>query len=94
MPHKVKTMKEIIIEMEVDEPSQVMELPVNEENIIELDFTYLDDELEDSDLDLDGNNASVTNPSTDQNPDHEEEDDQEGMEENGFEDDMESDLDI
>lgn len=87
-------MKEIIIEMEVDEPSQVMELPVNEENIIELDFTYLDDELEDSDLDLDGNNASVTNPSTDQNPDHEEEDDQEGMEENGFEDDMESDLDI
>ena len=87
-------MKEIIIEMEVDEPSQVMELPVNEENIIELDFTYLDDELEDSDLDLDGNNASVTNPSTDQNPDHEEEEDQEDMEENGFEDDMESDLDI
>ncbi|UOY07970.1 hypothetical protein L0P88_05315 [Muricauda sp. SCSIO 64092] len=90
-------MKEIIIEMEVDEPSQVMELPVNEENIIELDFTYLDDELEDSDLDLDGNNASVTNPSTDQNPDHEEEEeeeDQEDMEENDFEDDMESDLDI
>lgn len=88
-------MKEIIIEMEVDEPSQVMELPVNEENIIELDFTYLDDELEDSDLDLDGNNASVTNPSTDQNPDHEEDDDdQEDMEENGFEDDMESDLDL
>ena len=88
-------MKEIIIEMEVDEPSQVMELPVNEENIIELDFTYLDDELEDSDLDLDGNIASVTNPSTDQNPDHnEEEEDQEDMEENGFEDDMESDLDL
>ncbi len=88
-------MKEIIIEMEVDEPSQVMELPVNEENIIELDFTYLDDELEDSDLDLDGNIASVTNPSTDQNPDHnEEEEDQEDMEENGFEDDMEGDLDL
>jgi len=88
-------MKEIIIEMEVDEPSQVMELPVNEENIIELDFTHLDEELEDSDLDLDGNLASVTNPSTDQNPDHNEEEDgdHDDMEDDHFEDDFDNDID-
>ena len=64
-------MKEIIIEIEVDEPSQILELPVNGDNVIELDFTHLDDELED--IDFEGDAAVVTNPSTDQNPDHNEE---------------------
>jgi hypothetical protein len=78
-------MKEIIIEIEVDEPSQIMELPVNGDNVIELDFTYLDDELDD--MDFDGDAAVVTNPATDQNPDH----DDEGEAENEDFDDMESD---
>ena len=90
-------MKEIIIEMEVDEPSQIIELPVNNENIIELDFTYLDDELED--MDLDGELAVVTNPSTDQNPDHNEEDETDGENDHDamdddLDDDFEDDLEL
>lgn len=87
-------MKEIIIEMEVDEPSQVMELPVNEENIIELDFTHLDDELED--IDIDGDTAVVTNPATDQNPDHNEEEDgdHDDLDDEDFGDDLDNDIDL
>lgn len=87
-------MKEIIIEMEVDEPSQVMELPVNEENIIELDFTHLDDELED--IDIDGDTAVVTNPTTDQNPDHNEEEDgdHDDLDDEDFGDDLDNDIDL
>ncbi|MEO0570216.1 MAG: hypothetical protein AAF039_00825 [Bacteroidota bacterium] len=91
-------MKEIIIEMEVDEPSQIIELPVNEENVIELDFTHLDDELED--IELDGDLAVVTNPATDQNPDHNEEeeidheDDSNTMDDDDFDNDIEDDLEL
>ena len=40
-------MKEITIEIEVDAPSRIVNLPVSEDNIIELDFTHLDDDWED-----------------------------------------------
>lgn len=55
-------MDDIIYEIEVDDESVIIELPVNADNIIELDYTYLevdddendfDDETEDSIEDVD-----------------------------------------
>lgn len=38
-------MKDLIYEIEVDEPSIIEELPVSENNFIELDYRYLDEEM-------------------------------------------------
>lgn len=39
-------MKDLIYEIEVDEPSIIEELHVSENNFIELDYSYLDEEIE------------------------------------------------
>lgn len=39
-------MKDLIYEIEVDEPSIIEELPVSENNFIELDYSHLDEEIE------------------------------------------------
>ena len=38
-------MKEIIIDYEVTERSIIVDLPISDNGIIEMDFTYLDDEI-------------------------------------------------
>lgn len=38
-------MKDLIYEIEVDEPSIIEELPVSENNFIELDYSHLDEEI-------------------------------------------------
>ena len=40
-------MKDLIYEIEVDEPSIIEELHVSENNFIELDYSYLDAEFDD-----------------------------------------------
>lgn len=85
-------MKEIIVEMEVDEMSQVIELPVSESNIIELDFTHLDAELDEEFYGAESTFPHIVGPATDQNPDSDENDD----DHDDYEDpsDMDNELDI
>lgn len=70
-------MKDLIYEIEVDEPSIIEELHVSENNFIELDYTYLDEEIskevhldtEDEDFayydEIDSGNATGTDDNDD-----------------------------
>jgi len=44
-------MDDIIYEIEVDDESVIIELPVNADNIIELDYTYLEVDDDENDFD-------------------------------------------
>lgn len=73
-------MKDLMYEIEVDKPSRIEELPVSENNIIELDYSHLDNEINEEEQEEIEDNT-IYDADLD-----EEEDDHDEISENDFED--------
>ncbi|WP_111682839.1 hypothetical protein [Winogradskyella tangerina] len=64
-------MKEIIIDYEVTESSIIVDLPISANGIIEMDFTYLDDEISIEDQNILDHNDHQSYEDEDPNDDNE-----------------------